>query len=220
MITLNLKTKNKSQEQIKEYLEENVSEILAEKINNGVKIQKDNKPLLNKKDLDGFWKYATDEARKQVEKGADGAYVDNETVFGWAIHYFEEDSIEGKLFNEDGTEYKPEIKVATPKSEPPKVEKETNKQNSLFDLLTNTDETKNANNIKNDENYTQISQKTEEKCKKLEKVDYEPDPLFDDDNYLIDTRTGEVITNESKENKNNYYSNLNKFLDGIVKVEV
>ena len=37
---LNLETKTKEQELIKQYLEENVSEILAEKINNGVKIVK------------------------------------------------------------------------------------------------------------------------------------------------------------------------------------
>lgn len=108
MITLNLKTSNKAQEQIKEYLENNVSETLAEKINNGVKITKDNKNLVNKKDLDNFWSFATEEARKNAEKGARGAYVDNETVFGWAIHYFEEDTIEGNLYNEDGSEYKVE----------------------------------------------------------------------------------------------------------------
>ena len=38
---LNLETKNKAQEIIKAYLEENARDILADKINNGVKIQKD-----------------------------------------------------------------------------------------------------------------------------------------------------------------------------------
>ncbi|MGN1201321.1 MAG: hypothetical protein ACI4R8_03605 [Candidatus Caccovivens sp.] len=142
MIALNLKTNNKAQEQIKEYLENNVSEILANKINNGVKITKDKKSLINKKDLDGFWQFATAEARKTAAKGASGTYVDNDTVFGWAIHYFEENSIEGKLFNEDGTEYKP-----TPKPKPaPKISNPTsiptpkpqNKQQSLFDLLEQT----------------------------------------------------------------------------------
>ena len=37
-------------------------------------------------------KYANDEARKQSEKGAQYACVDDTTVFGWAIHYFEEDN--------------------------------------------------------------------------------------------------------------------------------
>ena len=49
MIKLNLETKNKQEEIIKNYLEENASEVLAEKINNGVKIFKDNKTLINKK---------------------------------------------------------------------------------------------------------------------------------------------------------------------------
>jgi len=43
MITLKLETKTKEQEIIKHYLEENASETLAEKINSGVKIVKDNK---------------------------------------------------------------------------------------------------------------------------------------------------------------------------------
>ena len=47
---LNLETKTKEQGLIKQYLEENVSETLASKINNGVKITKDNKTLINKKD--------------------------------------------------------------------------------------------------------------------------------------------------------------------------
>ena len=58
MIVLNLETKNGSQRRIKAYLEQNASEGLAEKINNGVRIEKDGKTLINKKDLDGFWAYA------------------------------------------------------------------------------------------------------------------------------------------------------------------
>ena len=131
MIKLNLETKNKEQEIIKAYLEENVSDILANKINNGVKIQKDNKNLINKKTLDTFMKYACEEARKLAEKGAKSACIEDKTVFGWVIHYFEEDSIEGILFNEDGTEYKNEI------SAPPKIEKSVkpkpeNKQHYLI----------------------------------------------------------------------------------------
>lgn len=65
---LNLETKNKEQELIKAYLEETASETLAEKINNGVPAEKDGKRLINRKTLDGFMKYACDEARKQAEK--------------------------------------------------------------------------------------------------------------------------------------------------------
>ncbi len=56
----------------------------------------------------------------------------------WAIHYFEENSIEGKLYNEDGTEYvppKPVYKPSTPTVPytPPKPKPEP--QLSMFDLL-------------------------------------------------------------------------------------
>ena len=105
MPRLNLNATNDSTKRIKEYLEKSASDVLADKINNGVQVEKDGKTLLNKKTLDGFMKYATDEARKLAEKGATYACVDDATVFGWAIHYFEEDSIEEKLYNLDGTEY-------------------------------------------------------------------------------------------------------------------
>lgn len=99
---LNLEAKTKEQQRIKAYLEENASDILAGKINNGVLIKKDGKILLNRKTMDGFMSFATEEARKQAEKGARYAMVEDDIVFGWAVHYFEEDSIEGTLFNEDG----------------------------------------------------------------------------------------------------------------------
>ena len=101
MIKLNLETKTKEHEIIKAYLEENASEALADKINNGIKIQKDNKTLINKKTLEGFMNFAKEEARKQAQKGASFAMIENEVVYGWAIHYFEEESIEEILLNED-----------------------------------------------------------------------------------------------------------------------
>ena len=48
MIKLNLTANNEAEKRIKEYLENNVSETLADKINNGVTITKDNKELINK----------------------------------------------------------------------------------------------------------------------------------------------------------------------------
>jgi len=169
MIALNLKTSNKAQEQIKEYLENNVSEILANKINNGVNITKDKKSLVNKKDLDGFWNYATTEARKTSAKGANGAYVDNDTVFGWAIHYFEEDSIEGKLFNEDGTEYRPTPKPIPKISKPTPVPtpRPQNKQQSLFDLLEQTpNQTNQINDDPNKQEEIEEINETQEETKK------------------------------------------------------
>ena len=105
-MTLNLTATTTEEKVLKEYLEQNASEVLANKINNGVPIEKDGKMLISKKTLAGFMKYATEEARKQAAKGATSACLHSDIVFGWAIHYFEEDSILGTLYNEDGTEYK------------------------------------------------------------------------------------------------------------------
>ena len=92
--------------------------------------------LLNKKTLDGFLKFACDEAKKQAEKGASCACIDDDVVFGWAVHYFEEDTIEGTLYSENGAEYRPEKVVrqspAPSVSLPPKEEAP---QMSLFDML-------------------------------------------------------------------------------------
>ena len=107
---LNLTAQNKQEELVLKYLQNNASETLADKINNGTPFEKDGKPLLNKKTLAGFMKYACDEARKLAEKGANSACIDDATVYGWAIHYFEEESIEGTLYTIDGAEYKPTVK--------------------------------------------------------------------------------------------------------------
>lgn len=140
MIKLNLTPQNKQEELILNYLQNNASETLADKINNGTPFEKDGNPLLNKKTLSGFMKYACDEARKLAEKGANSACIDDATVYGWAIHYFEEDSIEGTLYTIDGEEYKPApkkvvtTKPATVKPQPPKPQ---NLQFSIFDKIDN-----------------------------------------------------------------------------------
>ena len=136
MIELNLTTANKQEELVKAYLQENASQTLADKINNGTPFEKDGKPLRNKKTLSGFMKYACDEARKLAEKEATSACIDSDTVFGWAIHYFEEDSIEGTLYTLDGEEYKPAPKQSKPISKPAvkKPEPPREKQFSIFDM--------------------------------------------------------------------------------------
>ena len=145
---LNLITNCTEHTVLKEYLEENASATLADKINHGVFIEKDSKRLLNRKDLNGFMVYACDEARKLAAKGATSACIKSDIVFGWAIHYFEEDDIIGKLFNEDGSEYtppKPEFKPAQrvpAPTVPAKPEKPKPAQASLFDFLASTEQTK------------------------------------------------------------------------------
>ena len=182
-MTLNLEAKTKGERKVKAYLEANASDILAEKINNGAHIQKDGKTLLNKKTLAGFMKFACDEAKKQAEKGAQYACIDDPEVYGWAVHYFEEDSIEGVLYNEDGTEYKPPKPVTpsnpvtiytTPKPQP-------KPQMSLFELMEN-----NANEEKPSENAQDVSQKS-----------VQPDnPDRDDEEPCDDADTDEESTEE------------------------
>ncbi len=145
-MTLNLTATTTEEKVLKEYLEQNSSEVLADKINNGVPVEKDGKNLVSRKTLSGFMKYATEEARKQAAKGATCACLHSDIVFGWAIHYFEEDSILGTLYNEDGTEYKapkPTPKV-TPKQQSATAEATTVPvpkpqpkagQMSMFDLF-------------------------------------------------------------------------------------
>lgn len=141
MISLNLTASGTEQTLIKDYLEQNASEELADKINNGVIIEKDGIKLLNVKTLEGFMAFALEEAKKLAENGARGACIEDKVVFGWAIHYFEEESIEGTLYQEDGTEYKP-----VPKTKPRKVEPQPviprkkpvsndNGQQSMFDVF-------------------------------------------------------------------------------------
>ena len=185
---LNLDAKTKAQQLVKEYLENNASSALAEKINNGTVIEKDGKPLKNKKTLDGFMKYASDEARKLAEKGANSACVEDEVVFGWAVHYFEEDSIEGTLFHEDGTEYKKQpsaiAKAPTVKYTPPKPQPKP--QISFFELLENRNTQQQEdvceNSVEDDE------EPTEEEIS--EAVEQNEGTLF------ADPETGEVLTDE------------------------
>ncbi len=153
---LNLQATTKEEQKVKAYLEANASEVLAEKINNGVRVQKDGKTLINKKTLAGFMKYACDEAKKQVEKGASSACIDDPVVYGWAVHYFEEASIEGTLYNEDGTEYKapmPKTKPVQTKPTPPMPKPKP--QLSIFDMVS-------ANKLADEENEEPDDEPTDE----------------------------------------------------------
>ena len=143
MRVLNLTTSDSGQEAIKAYLEANASEELADKINNGTPFTKDGMALTNRKTLKGFMDYARGEAHKQAAKGAQYAMVDDDVVFGWAIHYFEEEDIVGDLYTLDGELYKPAPK-SVPKATapittyvPPKPEPPA--QRSIFELMAEQD---------------------------------------------------------------------------------
>lgn len=181
---LNLEARTKAQQLVKEYLENNASSALAEKINGGTYIEKDGKILKNKKTLDDFMKYASEEARKLAEQGANSACVEDKVVFGWAVHYFEEDSIEGTLFNEDGTKYKKQssvtAKAPTVKYTPPKPQPKP--QMSMFDMLENNDDrgicaTQSDNDA------------TDRDCKEDKKTAAE-EPQY------VDPETGEILSEE------------------------
>ena len=137
---LNLQTQGKEQEILLAYLEQNASAALAEKINNGIPANKHGTQLVMKKDLTSFMKYATEEARKAAPTGATSACVEDKTVFSWLMHYFEEDSIEGRYFHLDGTPYTPP-KKETKKSAPAKPKENSKPQTkqeaelTLFDML-------------------------------------------------------------------------------------
>ncbi len=166
---LNLQAVTKEEQKVKAYLEANASEVLAEKINGGVHIQKDGKTLINKKTLAGFMKFACDEAKKQAEKGASSACIDDDTVYGWATHYFEEDSIEGTLYNEDGTEYKapmPKVTAKAPTVKYTPSKPQPKPQMSMFDLLDAKPEEPAAeepDDEPTDEDYTEAAEQLVEK---------------------------------------------------------
>ena len=225
MIELNLNATTKEQELIKQYLQENISKVLAEKINNGVKIVKDSKTLINKKDLDGFMKYANDEARKLAEKNTNCACIEDKVVYGWSIHYFEEDSLEGNLYNEDGTEYKVEIKKTTPKIESkPEPKKPEKQQTTLFDLMATTDK---EEPTKQDLEEPPIEyDEVEETDNDIEdfseqEIDEELDKVANeiviDSNVQIDKQTGEVLSQIEAETPTidkDYMKMLYVLLDG------
>ena len=118
---LNLEVGSQNEQIIKDYLENKASEILVEKINNG------------KKTLKGCWNYIYSEARKRAENNC--ACIADTEVFGWAIHYFEEDSI-----NESEISYVPVKTVVTKKKEEKSKSNIVIGQMNLFDFNGEEDE--------------------------------------------------------------------------------
>lgn len=122
---LNLTASNRNEELVLEHLKNTVTDILAEKINTG------------KKTLSGCWNFIVSQAKEKAVQGC--AAIEDKEVFGWATHYFEEDSIEE-------CKTAPAVKTATtkPKAEKkpaPKTEAKAPAKNkdteqlSMFDLF-------------------------------------------------------------------------------------
>ena len=221
-MTLQLTATTTEEKILLEYLEQNAGEVLADKINNGVPVENDGKKLISQKTLTGFMKYATDEARKQAAKGATSACLHSDIVFGWVIHYFEEDSILGTLYNEDGTEYKaakPATKILpppstvatnTPTTPTPKPKPKAG-QMSMFDLFdepeTEVEETTEADEYDEEDVLAEPSVEAPESPVEDEEPEVEPMPaeevtepeksLIEHINGLdVDTTTGEIIEPE------------------------
>jgi len=92
-VNLKLTASNPVEAKILAYLKANASDTLAEKINTGTKT------------LASAVKYATGEAHK-LASGGNMICVDDDTVYGWIIHYFED-------VVEEAPKAKPEIKLPT-----------------------------------------------------------------------------------------------------------
>ena len=88
MARIRLKADGRNQELVLAYLEENASEDLVEKINEGNRTMAD------------CWSYITGRARNKA-KGNSVAIEDAE-VYGWAVHFFEENN--GDLKRESDAE--------------------------------------------------------------------------------------------------------------------
>ncbi len=124
----NLTAKTDNEKRILAYIEQNATDYLCNKINNG------------KKTLQGCWKYITSEAKKQAVNGC--ACIEDSTVFGWAMHYFEEDSIKEGATPKPNTTPKTTARNTPTKAEPPKAtpkpkptpKKQEVEQISFFDL--------------------------------------------------------------------------------------
>ena len=200
MITLNLTATTTEEKVLKEYLKQNISEILADKINNGVPVEKDGKHLISRKTLADFMKFATEEAKKQAKKGATSACVHSDVVFGWAIHYFEEDSILGTLYNKDGTEYKepkPAPKAVTKKTTNDSASISTPKnqepvgQLTMFDLMDKSMNEETPTDEVIDDAVVHVAEKT---------------------NYTVIEETGEIIE-LAPEAYTNEPENINPYAD-------
>ena len=193
MIKLNLNANTPAEQGILEYLENNASETLAEKINNGTPFEKDGKPLINKKTLAGFMKYACEEARNTVESGSSSTCIEDSVVYGWAIHYFEEESIEGTLYTLDGEEYKPTVKVKNTQKSTYTLTyapKPQNQQTSLFDIISQ------ENNVADTTKQEQsVIQKKEEPTEETPKVEAKQtlSPVYTDYKALKEKYSDYVI---------------------------
>ena len=126
---LNLKAVCFEEEKILKYLEENASESLAEKIN-----KKPERPMV------AMLNYLYKEAKEQYEKNKgknNCIMLDDSTVYGWAIHYYEDVESEedikkaNKVLEQLGLVDVEETKVVKQKVEKPKAKEKPTQEKLL-----------------------------------------------------------------------------------------
>lgn len=89
MARTKLTASGKYEELVLAYIEAEASDMLVEKINNG------------EKGMTDCLGYIKEQARNQAQHGV--AMVEDREVYGWAMHYFEEDSIKPGALRPSGT---------------------------------------------------------------------------------------------------------------------
>lgn len=129
----NLKSEDSAKQLVINYLEENASEVLVEKINKCGKT------------IDDCWSFIVSSAKKRAKNNC--ACISDQEVFGWAVHYYEEegnvkvDNIQAKVTTSKPKEVsKPKVEIQKPKEEKPRTEKHKNDdmlpgQMTIFDLM-------------------------------------------------------------------------------------
>jgi len=119
---LNLQAKTATETRVLQYLEDNASDVLAEKINAG------------KKTLAGALDYAKGEAKK-LANGEGCICVEDATVFGWIIHFFEEEHIAEPKPTKPAVRVPAGVAKKTPPVQKAKRGKKSLEQATMFDAL-------------------------------------------------------------------------------------
>lgn len=117
---INLKANNAYEKAVLTYLEENASKVLVEKINSG------------KKTLGQCFDYIKKQAQEQAVNGC--AVIEDKEVFGWAIHFFEEDDVTIEPVHKPSNPTTVKESQPINKTQKP-VETKHEEQLSLFSLL-------------------------------------------------------------------------------------
>ncbi|MGN0744353.1 MAG: Cas9 inhibitor AcrIIA9 family protein [Christensenellales bacterium] len=120
---IKLEAQNAYETAVLKYLEENASDALVEKINNGTKT------------LEQCFAYIRKQAQKEAKNGC--AMIEDKVVYGWAVHFFEEDEIEAEVKGKPTPTPEPKeiVKKTETKKKTVKTDEKKEEQLSLFALL-------------------------------------------------------------------------------------